>query len=102
MPVLRRCGTCVHHVSGANSSSGQCGHPARRANGGVALLVRNAELACRTSWGSDLWEPQPGDFSIEVKIWGPFPPEMALDDFPVDLLALLLKEDAEPDSSPQG
>ena len=22
----------------------------------------SAELACRTSWGSDLWEPAPGDF----------------------------------------
>jgi hypothetical protein len=52
--------------------------------------VRNAELACRTSWGSDLWEPQPGDFSIDVTIWGPFRPDTAVDDFPGDLIALLL------------
>lgn len=95
MPVLRRCGTCVHHVSGANASSGQCGHPARRSDGGVAVLVRSAELACRTSWGSDLWEPQPGDFSIDVKIWGPFPQDLGPDDYPVDLLSLLLELGAD-------
>jgi hypothetical protein len=56
----------------------------------VALLVRSAELACRTSWGSDLWEPQPGDFSFELKMWGPFAPEDPVDDYPADLLRLLL------------
>lgn len=90
MPVLRRCGTCIHHVSGGNASSGRCGHPSRRSDGSVAVLVRSAELACRTSWGSDLWEPQPEHFSIDVKIWGPFAPEMAMDDYPADLLALLM------------
>lgn len=95
MPVLRRCGTCIHHVSGSNTSSGQCGHPARQNGGGVAVLVRSAELACRTSWGSDLWEPQPGDFSIDVKIWGPFAPDMVLDEYPGDLLTLLLEEDSD-------
>ena len=51
---------------------------------------RSGELACRTSWGSDLWEPRPGDFTIEVKIWGPFDPDAPLDDYPADLLRLLL------------
>ncbi len=58
--------------------------------GGVALLVRSAELACRTSWGSDRWEPQPGDFSLDIKIWGPFGPNTPTDDFPGDLIALLM------------
>ena len=53
-------------------------------------MVRNAELACRTSWGSDLWEPQPGNFSIDIKLWGPFGPDTPVDDFPGDLIALLL------------
>ncbi len=95
MPVLRRCGTCVHHVSGVNASSGQCNHPSRRSGSGVAVLVRTAELACRTSWGSDFWEPRPGDFSIDVKIWGPFESDTALDDYPADLLALLLAGDPD-------
>jgi hypothetical protein len=90
MPVLRRCGTCVHHVSGANRCSGQCNHPVRRTEGSVALLVRSAELACRTSWGSDLWEPQPEDFSIELKVWGPISADTPMDDYPADLLRLLL------------
>ena len=59
----------------------------------MALLVRSAELACRTSWGSDLWDPQPGDFSFEMKIWGPFAPDLAMDDYPSDLLALLMAEE---------
>jgi hypothetical protein len=56
----------------------------------VALLVRSAELACRTSWGSDLWEPAPGDFLIDVTIWGPFAADAPVDDYPADLLRLLL------------
>lgn len=90
MPVLRRCGTCIHHVSGTNRCSGQCDHPTRRTEGGVALLIRSGELACRTSWGSDLWEPRPGDFSFEVKIWGPFAEETPMDDYPGDLLRFLM------------
>lgn len=90
MPVLRRCGTCIYHVSGVNNCSGTCTHPGRRAEGSVAVLVRNAELACRTSWGSDLWEPRPEDFCVDVKLWGPFPAETPLDDLPADLLGLLL------------
>lgn len=90
MPVLRRCGTCSHHVNGSNRCSGHCNHPERRTQGGVALLVRNAELACRTSWGSDLWEPAPWDFWIDVKIWGPIAAETPIDDFPADLIAFLV------------
>ncbi|MCO5220033.1 MAG: hypothetical protein M9947_00430 [Thermomicrobiales bacterium] len=52
--------------------------------------MRNAELACRTSWGSDLWEPQPGDFTLDVKIWGPFRADAAVDDYPADLIGLLI------------
>lgn len=54
------------------------------------MLVRSAELACRTSWGSDLWEPRPGDFVFEMKIWGPYAPNAPIDDYPADLLQLLL------------
>lgn len=90
MPVLRRCGTCVHHVSGTNSCSGQCNHPSRRSDGAVALLVRSAELACRTSWGSDLWEPHAEDSAIDIKIWGPFDADAPMDDYPGDLIAFLM------------
>ena len=55
------------------------------------MLVRSAELACRTDWGSDLWEPRPDDFAIDVKIWGPFAGDAAPDDLPTDLIALLLE-----------
>ena len=58
----------------------------------MALLIRSGELACRTSWGSDLWEPAPGDFSMEVKIWGPFDPDTPMDDYPGDLLRFLMAQ----------
>jgi hypothetical protein len=55
--------------------------------------VRSAELACRTSWGSDLWEPRPEDFSIDLRVWGPFAIDTPMDDYPADLLRLLLRPD---------
>jgi hypothetical protein len=94
MASPRRCGTCRHHVPGAAHCSGHCAHPARQAGSGVAVLVRTAELACRTSWGTDLWEPQPAHFSIELRIWGPFTgDELQPDDLPVELLNLLMDLD---------
>jgi hypothetical protein len=91
MAMPRRCGTCVHHVPGSNRNSGQCVHPARQFSGGVAVLVRSAELACRTDWGSDSWEPKPSDFLIDLIVWGPFQAELPpIDDLPADLVSLLI------------
>lgn len=55
------------------------------------MLVRTAELACRTSWGTDQWEPRPEDFAIHMEIWGPYPSgDFHLDDLPADLLRHLI------------
>lgn len=54
------------------------------------MLVRNRELACRTSWGSDLWEALPEISAVDVKIWGPFAGDLPMDDLPSDLIAWLI------------
>ncbi|MBA2246835.1 MAG: hypothetical protein H0W23_01800, partial [Chloroflexia bacterium] len=38
------------------SGNGWCTHPKRQISSDVRILVRKGELACRNSWGGDLWE----------------------------------------------
>lgn len=43
------------------AGSGWCTHPKRQEAGAVRLLVRRGELACRNSWGGDLFSGKDGD-----------------------------------------
>ncbi len=43
------------------AGSGWCTHPKRQDAGGVRLLVRRGELACRDSWGGDLFSSKDSD-----------------------------------------
>lgn len=51
-----KCGTCRYFEEGGFAGSGRCSHPLRK-NIQQMVLVRKSELACRTDWASDLWEP---------------------------------------------
>jgi len=53
----RRCGTCRYFEEGAIAGSGWCRHPQRRDLQHM-VLVRKSELACRTGWDEDYWEPR--------------------------------------------
>ncbi len=53
----RRCGTCRYFEEGGLAGSGWCRHPQRRDLQHM-VLVRRSELACRTGWDQDLWEPK--------------------------------------------
>lgn len=47
------------------SGNGWCTHPKRQVSSDVRILVRKGELACRNSWGGDLWT------SAEAQAFGP-------------------------------
>ncbi len=53
----RRCGTCRYFEEGGLAGSGWCHHPQRRDLQHM-VYVRRGELACRTGWDQDLWEPR--------------------------------------------
>lgn len=53
----RRCGTCKFFEEGSLAGSGWCRHPQRQHIRHI-VLVRRGELACRTGWDEDLWEPR--------------------------------------------
>lgn len=53
----RRCGTCRYFEEGGLAGSGWCRHPQRRELQHM-VFVRRGELACRTGWDHDLWEPR--------------------------------------------
>ncbi|MCM8745633.1 hypothetical protein NET03_03720 [Thermomicrobium sp. CFH 73360] len=53
----RRCGTCRYFEEGGLAGSGWCRHPQRRDLQHM-VFVRRGELACRTGWDQDLWEPR--------------------------------------------
>ncbi|CAN0504402.1 unnamed protein product, partial [Phaeothamnion confervicola] len=62
MPLPRRkCATCRYFQSNQLSGNGWCTHPSRQTSSDVRILVRKDELACRNSWGSDLWVSADGD-----------------------------------------
>lgn len=89
-PQPRRCGTCAHHQPGADPCSGRCRHP-KRQTGGLIVLVREQELACRTTWGEDLWETQPPDHAT-IFSWGPLQGEYDIpDNLPPGLIDMLLR-----------
>jgi len=51
----RRCVTCIHFEDARMSGNGWCTHPKRQVSSDVRILVRKGELACRNSWGGDIW-----------------------------------------------
>ncbi|MBO9357951.1 MAG: hypothetical protein J7450_00130 [Thermomicrobium sp.] len=55
--MQRRCGTCRYFEEGGLAGSGWCRHPQRQGLQHV-VFVRRGELACRTNWDQDLWEPR--------------------------------------------
>ncbi len=52
----RQCLTCQYFQKAQLSGNGWCTHPKRQLASDVRILVREKELACRNSWGDDLWE----------------------------------------------
>lgn len=51
----RKCASCRYFQSAQLAGNGWCTHPKRQTSSDVRVLVRKDELACRNSWGSDLW-----------------------------------------------
>jgi len=54
----RQCATCQFFQSAQLAGNGWCTHPKRQVASDVKILVREKELACRNSWGDDLWLPK--------------------------------------------
>ncbi len=57
VPGKRKCATCRYLADSGLPGNGWCTHPSRLVSSDVRILVRRGELACRNSWGGDLWEP---------------------------------------------
>jgi hypothetical protein len=60
----RRCATCRYFQDAGMSGNGWCTHPKRQLSSDVRILVRRGELACRDSWGVDLWEGPSADDAV--------------------------------------
>ena len=52
----RKCANCRFYSDAGMPGNGWCTHPKRQLNSGVKLLVRAGELACRNTWGGDLFQ----------------------------------------------
>lgn len=52
----RQCGTCRFFIETQNSGMGNCTHPLRKREDTHLVLIRPNELACRTQWGTSLWQ----------------------------------------------
>ncbi len=51
----RQCSKCQFFQTAQLSGNGWCTHPKRQVASDIKILVREKELACRNSWGDDLW-----------------------------------------------
>ncbi len=60
-----KCGTCRYFEEGGFAGSGRCSHPLRK-NIQQMVLVRRSELACRSDWANDLWEPKAGAEPLSI------------------------------------
>ncbi|MGC4105018.1 MAG: hypothetical protein QM753_01530 [Thermomicrobiales bacterium] len=60
-PQRRKCASCRYFQSNNLNGNGWCTHPERQTSSDVRLLVRKDELACRNSWGNDLWVSATGE-----------------------------------------
>jgi hypothetical protein len=52
----RKCAKCRFFTDAGIPGNGWCTHPKRQMSSDVKLLVRAGELACRNSWGGDLFQ----------------------------------------------
>lgn len=59
-PGKRKCANCRYLADAGLAGNGWCTHPKRQMSSEVRILVRKGELACRNSWGGDLWESSNG------------------------------------------
>jgi hypothetical protein len=57
----RKCANCRFFSDAGMPGNGWCTHPKRQLSSGVKLLVRAGELACRNSWGGDLFQSRIDD-----------------------------------------
>lgn len=58
----RQCANCHYFTDAGLAGNGWCTHPKRQDSSDVKILVRKGELACRNSWGGDLFlSNQDGD-----------------------------------------
>lgn len=52
----RQCANCRYYQDSSLAGNGWCTHPKRQFSSDVKILVRRGELACRNSWGGDLFQ----------------------------------------------
>lgn len=57
----RQCANCRFFQDAGMSGNGWCTHPKRQVRSDVRLLVRRGELACRNTWGGDLFSSKDGE-----------------------------------------
>lgn len=63
----RQCSKCQFFQTAQLSGNGWCTHPKRQVASDIKILVREKELACRNSWGDDLWvDATPGAAAAAV------------------------------------
>jgi hypothetical protein len=91
----RCCGNCEHFQKGKGGCPGRCVHPERRTKSDLPVFVRKHELPCRFSWDQDLWQPvlQLDEATVKVSdviVWTSIPSDLAFDEFPDDLLDMLV------------
>ena len=69
-PLKRKCASCRYFQSNQLSGNGWCTHPERQTSSDVRILVRKDELACRNSWGNDLWVSATGEQPVSQPAGG--------------------------------
>lgn len=57
----RKCANCRYFRDAGLPGNGWCTHPKRQPDSGIKLLVRGGELACRNTWGGDLFQSRLDD-----------------------------------------
>lgn len=82
----RQCGTCRFFVQDS-TGFGKCSNPAWPESSAPLLLLRPNELACRTRWGTSLWqdrsgalEPEPIDTPQQPSLPEPISAQLQYDD----------------------
>lgn len=69
----RRCASCRYFQTTQLAGNGWCTNPKRQLSSDVRILVRKDELACRNSWGNDLWVNALESADTEIPVEFPRP-----------------------------
>ncbi len=69
----RRCASCRYFQTTQLAGNGWCTNPKRQLSSDVRILVRKDELACRNSWGNDLWVNALESADTEIPVESPMP-----------------------------